>query len=81
MNSIDRRAYALLTNDAADTAYYQQHNVVQHLGVRHVNGCHRLDRLRDERHRVQKRYDDEAENQCDHDDHKAPHIGLYFFNC
>jgi hypothetical protein len=79
-HSLSRSAHSAFTHHTANTTYYQQHNVVQHLRVSLIDGGHRLYWLGDERHRIQKRHDNEAQDAGDCNHHKAPDADFDIFS-
>ena len=72
--------YALAAHDTTDTAYDEQHNVIEHLGKRLVHGGHGLQWLDYERQAVKHERYDARQDQRDDDYDKTPDAGFIFLS-
>jgi hypothetical protein len=72
--------YTFAAHHATDTAYNQQHNVIEHFGKGLVHGGHGLQWLDDKRQAVEHERNNASQDERDNDYDKTPDAGLVFLS-
>jgi hypothetical protein len=72
--------HAFAAHHTTDTAYDQQHNVIEHFGKGLIHGGHGLQWLDNECQAIQHERHDASQDQRDNDYDETPDTGLKFFS-
>jgi hypothetical protein len=72
--------YTFAAHHTTNTAYNQQHNVIEHFGKGLIHGGHGFQWLDNERQAIEHERHDASQDQCDNDYDETPDTGLVFLS-